>query len=198
MTPRELAAYGWIGRWSPGIGDPTPIGWITVILYALCAWQCYRLATRHGGLVGKSESTLWWILALALVALGINKQLDLQTALTEFGRIVAHQDGWYERRRAVQVVFIYGVAALAGCAALAMAYLAREAPLATMAAIAGSVCLLAFIAIRAASFHHFDQFFGSEYFGLRTNWILEIGGICIILFSARRRWRSICKRSTAT
>jgi len=190
MTPGELAAYGWVGRWSPGIGDPTPVGWLTVALYALCAWQCHRLASRHAGLLGRSEATLWWILALGLTALGINKQLDLQTALTEFGRIVAHQDGWYERRRAVQVVFIYAVAALAGCAALAMAYLAREAPFATMAAIAGGVCLLAFVAIRAASFHHFDRFIGSEYSGLRANWILETGGICIILFGARRRWRS--------
>ena len=190
MMQRELAGYGWIGRWSPEIGDPTPIAWLTVALYALCAWQCYRLATRHAAQLGRSEATLWWILALGLAALGINKQLDLQTALTEFGRIVAHQDGWYERRRAVQVVFIYAVAAIAGCAAIAMAYLARAAPLATRAAIAGSVCLLAFVAIRAASFHHFDLFIGREYFGLRANWILEIGGICIILFGARRRWHS--------
>ena len=190
MTPEELAAYGWIGRWSPGIGDPTPIAWLTVVLYALCAWQCHRLAAGHAGPLGRSETRLWWILALGLAALGINKQLDLQTALTEFARSLAYQDGWYERRRAVQLLFIYAVAALAGCAAIAMAYLAREAPLATLAATAGSACLLAFVAMRAASFHHFDRFIGSEYLGLRMNWILEIAGNCIILFGARLRWRS--------
>jgi len=190
MTRSEPDSQGWIGHWSPGIGDPTIMGWLTVLLYAVCAWQCYRLLTRHAGLLGRSEATLWWILALGLTALGINKQLDLQTALTEFGRMAAYQDGWYERRREVQVVFIYIVAALAGCAALALAYLAREAPFATMAAIAGSACLLAFVVMRAASFHHLDRFIGGEYFGLRMNWMLEIGGICIIFFGARWRLRS--------
>lgn len=187
MTQPELAGYGLIGRWSPGIGDPTLMGWLTVVLYAAAAWQCYRLATAHSSRLGRSEVTLWWLLALGLVALGINKQLDLQTALTEIGRMVAFQEGWYERRREVQVVFIYGVAALAGCATMVLAFLARKAPMATIVAIAGSVFVLAFVAIRAASFHHFDRFIGSEFVGYRMNWILEIGGICIIMFGAR--WR---------
>ena len=190
MTQSELAGDGWIGPWSPGIGDPTPIGWLTLLLYALGAWQCYRLATRHAGLLGQNEATLWWILALGLTALGINKQLDLQTALTEFARSLAYQEGWYEKRREVQVLFIYAVAALAGCTAIALAFLARKAPFATLVAIAGSACLLAFVAMRAASFHHFDRFIGSEYLGLRMNWILEMGGICIIYFGARWRLRS--------
>jgi hypothetical protein len=41
------------------------------------------------------------------VGLGINKQLDLQTALTEFGRVLADNQGWYDKRQVVQVWFIW-------------------------------------------------------------------------------------------
>jgi hypothetical protein len=47
--------------------------------------------------------------------------------------------------------------------------------------------LLTFIAIRAASFHHFDRFIGHEVGGVRMNWILELGGISLI--AANAAWR---------
>jgi hypothetical protein len=194
MTTNELASGfgplsgdGWIGRWSPGIGDPTIMGWLTVVLYALGAWQCYRVATTHSSLLRPREGALWWMLVYGLLAFGINKQLDLQSALTEIGRIFAAQQGWYEKRHEVQILFIYGVAAFAIFATIALAVLARKAPLATFFALTGSVCLFSFVVIRAASFHHFDLYIGSVIFGLRMNWILEMGGICIIVASAR--WR---------
>jgi hypothetical protein len=166
------------------------MGWLTVVLYAFGAWQCYRLATKHSGLLGRREAKLWWLLALVLLALGINKQLDLQTALTEIGRIVAAHQGWYERRHEVQIEFVYGVVTLASFTAIGLVILAYQTHRATIFALIGSVCLLTFIVIRAASFNHFDQFINSEYLGLRMNWILEMGGICIIIAAARWRLRA--------
>lgn len=196
MTTNELAynyrpfsdsGSGWIGGWSPGIGDPTIMGWLTVVLYALGVWQCYQVVSRHSELLRRNEGTLWWVLVCGLLALGINKQLDLQSALTEIGRIFAMQQGWYEGRHKVQAIFIYGVIALASVASFALAFLARKAPFPTILALIGSVCLLAFIVIRASSFHHFDRLIDSAVFGLRMNWILEMGGIFIIIAGAR--WR---------
>src|SRR5678816_1896366 len=149
----ELAGDGWIGHWSPGIGDPTIMGWLTVVLYALGAWQCYRLATAHSNMQGQREVAIWWALALALLALGINKQLDLQTALTEIGRILAAKNGWYERRHDVQLEFIYGVVGVASVTAVAMVYLVRKAHPATILALVGSAFLVTFVVMRAASFH---------------------------------------------
>jgi hypothetical protein len=129
-------AAGMIGDWSPGIGDPTVIGWLTVLAYLIAAGLCFRVfrATRGGRSVGALGSTLalvlpwpshrrrleaipvetrmaslWLGLAVLLLLLGINKQLDLQTAFTEIGRIVAHRYDWYDKRRNVQVIFIIGV-----------------------------------------------------------------------------------------
>jgi hypothetical protein len=179
---------GWIGSWSPGIGDPTFAGWLTVALYAVAAWQCYR-ATRPSSVLPRSERMLWLTVALGLLALGINKQLDLQSAFTEIGRIAAHQQGWYERRHEVQRQFTIAVAAAAAASVLLLAGFARRAPLPTMLALVGSILLLAFVVIRAASFHHVDLLLADAVFGLKLNWVLEIGGILIILLGACWRMR---------
>ena len=37
---------GWIGRWSPGIGDPTAAGWLATLAYFATAWCCRAAALR--------------------------------------------------------------------------------------------------------------------------------------------------------
>jgi hypothetical protein len=46
--------------------------------------------------------------------LTINKQLDLQSAWTEIGRLIAIGEGWYGRREVVQLYFIIVVAPFCG------------------------------------------------------------------------------------
>jgi hypothetical protein len=69
-------------RWSPGIGDPTFFGWLTVALYLVTAYACWRVARqlRSANRDDRSETAVWAAVAMMFVALGINKQLDLQTA----------------------------------------------------------------------------------------------------------------------
>jgi hypothetical protein len=40
----------------------------------------------------------WATISILFLGLGINKQLDLQSALTEAGRILAIEQGWYGPR----------------------------------------------------------------------------------------------------
>jgi heme/copper-type cytochrome/quinol oxidase subunit 4 len=183
-------AGGLIGNWSPGIGDPSLMGWVTVALYFYAAYRCYRLASGKVTKLVGGERGVWWLFTLALLALGINKQLDLQTALTEIGRILAHEQGWYDNRHVVQAEFI-GLVALLGLAAIVLlVWMTRRMPKATRLAVVGGVALVGFVAIRAASFHHFDRLIGRDFLGLRANWILEIGSIAIILAAAHLRPRA--------
>ena len=152
--------------------------------------HCCKVALRQSGGEPKHEALLWWLLAFGLVALGINKQLDLQTALTEFGRILATRQGWYERRHEIQLEMIYTAIALGVIAAIALAALARKAHSAALIALVGSVFLMTFIIVRAASFHHVDVLLKDEYFGLKVNWILELGGIAIVIAGACWRLRA--------
>lgn len=178
---------GWIGSWSPGIGDPSVLGWLTVIAYGLASWACWRVARGRAVSLSEGEARLWWVLVMGLCWLGINKQLDLQTAFTEVGRIIAHQQGWYERRWSVQLTFMGLLSLLSVATGTALLILTRRTPLATRCAVVGAVVLITFVAIRAASFHHVDRFIGRPIAGVTTNWVLELGGISLIFGAARAR-----------
>ena len=36
------------GHWRPGIGDPTPLGWMTVIAYLAASLTCFHAAATQG------------------------------------------------------------------------------------------------------------------------------------------------------
>jgi len=210
---------GWIGTWSPGIGDPNVMGWITVVAYLAAAYLCFAvhrswLAAAGPPAKGRTfgpialaflgqrrrlaalpeavrMSALWKGLAIGLLLLGINKQLDLQTALTEFGRIVAHEQGWYDERQQVQIDFIMGVFLVGIWLVFAVLLLAgRNLPRLGLALL-GIVFLCCFVAIRASSFHHVDILLGTRVGGLKMNWILELGGIALVGVGAYAERRAL-------
>lgn len=185
-------SQGAIGNWSWGIGDPTWGGWLTVVLYGAAAVLCWRLLQAGDALapaLRTDERWVWRALLAALVALGVNKQLDLQSALTEMGRILADRQGWYAERQRVQLAFVAGMAILGLTLLAALTYLAWGAPAPTLVAMAGAVGLLMFVLIRAASLHRVDQWLGHSVGGLRLNWVLEMGALLVIMGGARQRHR---------
>ena len=179
-------------NWSPGIGDPTIGGWVTVALYLMAAGSCCWISARKLALEGipsSNEHRAWRAISILFLALGINKQLDLQTAFTEAGRVLASYQGWYEQRQFVQLAFIALVAMTCLIAAITLLLWARNAPISTRFALIGTTMVLGFVLIRAASFHHVDRFIGRRILGLRGNWILEMSGIALVLFASQ--WRQV-------
>jgi len=166
------------GRWHPGIGDPTVVGWITVLAYFATCWLCLSCA-RH-----LRPAVFWWAVTTALLALGINKQLDLQTWFTEVGRDLAKQDGWYGQRHEIQVAFIGIMAAVFALLAAVVAWALQGHWRAYLRVWGGMTLLLFFIVVRAASFHHVDQLLMSDIGGLRMNWVFELGGLALIASGA--------------
>src|SRR5215204_4654788 len=94
------------GRWHVGIGDPTLIGWVTVAGYFLgasVAFLAYRSCRSEGQRFDPARAreggnqrllaSFWLLACITLTALGINKQLDMQTLLTQAMRDVAHMQG---------------------------------------------------------------------------------------------------------
>jgi hypothetical protein len=180
-------------NWSPGIGDPTVGGWVTVILYFLAFVSSVRTArlVRLRERLAGNEKYLWRAMAFMFAALGINKQLDLQSALTELGRVAEDQQGWYDERQIVQIWFIVGVAVASISVVAILLILAWKAPVSTWFALMGTTIILAFVLIRAASFHHIDRFIGTTVLGLRWNWVLEMGGISIVIVASELRRRKL-------
>lgn len=179
MLPND----GWIGSWSPGFGDQTLTGWLLVALYFLTAAACWRVVRgvrwepwRH------AERRLWQAVCALTLALGINKQLDLQTALINLGRGFAHASGMYEQKRLLQLALL-GFLVIAGVVAgkWLLAH-ARRARWETHLAVLGSFALLGFIALRAAMFQRFLR-------DSHASWLLEGAALLTICAGAFLRHR---------
>src|SRR5687768_1033920 len=179
-------------RWRPGIGDPTLMGWLTVVAYLAAAFLCWRAATK--GLHGRKVKLFWAGLAALLLFLGINKQLDLQTAFTFIAKDFAKATGWYENRRAVQGIFVVLIALGGLFATSALFWFYRREFKRLWPALAGLAFLGSFVVIRAASFHHVDQILKSGPGGFHMNWLFELAGIAAIAWPA---WRAL-KQSSDT
>jgi hypothetical protein len=173
----------YVEPWRPGIGDPTVMGWLTVIAYFGAAVAC---GIAHRRRRGAGHGWVWPGLCVLLVLLGFNKQLDLQSWFTEVGKRTALEQGWYEDRRSVQVAFIAALATTGLVVGSVALHRLRGALGRFRLALLGIVFLIAFIVIRAASFHHVDLFLKLEFAGVRPNWVLELGGIALIAVGALR------------
>jgi hypothetical protein len=168
-------------RWHVGIGDPTVIGWVTVVAYAaacLLCFMCKKYST--GDYYSKQEAKFWLTLTIILALLCINKQLDLQSLLTQIGRDLANSEGWYQNRRIVQAGFITSLIIAAAGTLLWLFITVQELCVEIKCAALGIVALSAFVVIRAASFHNMDAWIHTRWLGAQMNWIMELGGIALI------------------
>lgn len=167
--------------------------WIIVACYVAAALLAFRASSMAAG----RERVLWVGTGLALILLGINKQLDLQSDLTLVMKIAAHREGWYDNwRRDVQGVFLLSMAVgAAGFSILLWRWL-RDASSSAKIAAAGIVILIAFIFARAASFHHMDYWVTLPIAGVRSGWWLELIGIAVIGAAALRSAGRVSARPT--
>jgi hypothetical protein len=179
------------GRWRPGIGDPTVVGWVTVVAYLLAAVGCglaaWREPMRDGTRRPSSQPSRFWLsLAVLMLALGINKQLDLQSLATQIGRDIIRAWGLYSGRRELQLGFIVVVVLVCAGTLGWFLWAARHTLDRRWPAVVGMLFILGFVVIRAASFHNVDAFLAARLGGMKWNWILELGGISIVVAAAVR------------
>ena len=181
-TPFFWTIGNLMGRWRPGIGDPSLMGWLTVASYLACAVVSLS-AGWTGRRMGK-DGGFWFSICILMILLGINKQLDLQSLFTEIGRQVASHQGWMEQRRLVQFWFIVCLGSAAILSFSLLATLRTDLFRRHKMAFAGLFFLVLFIMIRAVGFHHVDKMLGSTFLDLRMNWLFELGGIYTVFLAA--------------
>jgi uncharacterized membrane protein (UPF0136 family) len=161
--------------------DASAFAWVVVAAYFAGALAAFAAGSSARS---RRERRFWFVMAGLLVLLGLNKQFDLQTFVTTFGRSLAQNGHWYEYRRAVQAAFVALVAFAAASGVAALVSWSRGTARAVKIAAAGSVLLFAFIVLRAASFHHIDEWVTMDVLGLRSGRWLELAGIAVIGCSA--------------
>lgn len=85
----------------------------------------------------------------------------------------------------MQIWFIVAIATACLTMAISLLWLASETPFATRLTLLGMVVGLAFVLIRAASFHHIDRFIEGTTLGLKWNWLLEMSDISIVIVASK-------------
>lgn len=145
--------------------------------YTAAAVLCVRASFSPRQGTHSEDKTGWRLIALALMLLGLNKQLDLQTWLIDYGRGLAQAEGWYPYRRAVQAGFlaVFGLSVIG--ALIIVRRKVRNFFAAHPVAAAGLVMLAAFIVLRAGALNHIFHFGQKELDDEKWSWILEVMGI---------------------
>lgn len=185
------------GRWHLAVGDPTPLGWLTFGAYMLAVILCWRAyqSSVVGACMQAASSPIeadrqrllgWWWLGLAalMLLLGLNKQADLQTLLTEVGKDLARTQGWYAERRRVQFAFVAILALALVTTGFAVALALRSVLRQIWPALLGLALILAFVELRAALFNVLRRESGTD--TLQDLWLLELGGVGLVIWNAHR------------
>ena len=99
--------------WQPGIGDNNGWGWSAVVLYYVTAllagalvWQSGRSQPQS---VARQDRRFFAGLALLFLGLGLARQTGALRWLTNLGRAVAWEQGWYTHRTLPQQQIIAGI-----------------------------------------------------------------------------------------
>lgn len=144
----------------------------------------------------QKETRFWAFAAVLMLFLAFNKQLDLQSLLTQTVRYFAYSGGWYHHRQIIQVLFILCLCGVAMAVASILLWNFRKMPGEIRMAAIGLCLLGTFIIIRATSFHHVDRFLGEVVtIGMRWNNLLEFGGILFVAIAGltyRKNLRNEC------
>lgn len=168
----------------------------TALLSLLYAWQARRSPATYR----RPLQLFYYSQACLLLFLSLDKQWGLLHRLTSYSRIIAMRDGWYYSRHSLQVelivVMIVAGLLLLGVASWCFRAILRQQWLPLLSAIG----LLTYVVIRAISLHDIDALLAARVWGLRRDWLVELGGSLFLLcaltlaFSVQQRrsrhWRS--------
>ena len=180
-------------RWHLQANDNSTGGWLAFCLYLVLSILCWREVAKQYSATGVADRALsprfWLCFSLGVTALGINKQLDLQTWLIQFGRGIAESQGVIEYRRLVQALFVALAAIATAFAASYLWRLARRATNPERLVIIGTTALLGFVLLRVASMNNIDPI-GRGINLHRPILALEVATLTILCVAVWRNARS--------
>lgn len=168
------------------IGDPTVLGWSITVAYLLTFFLLSANALKARS---RNEPFSFWVFSAVLIfALGINKQLDLQTWFGASAKTWVQAQGLYEQRRTLQLAFV-ATLAVGGLLVLWLLrrWIVRSGKRYRLVALGLAVSGV-FVVTRAASIHVLDRLIGSADLTEALAATLEISALVLMLFGALR-WR---------
>ncbi len=174
--------------WTPGIGDPTITGWLTVAVYYLIALLFVAHVHAHRRAGARRSVSVWMILAGTFMLLGLIKQFDLLSAVTAFFRHQAQLAGLYADRNTWSGWSMLGIAVIAvGGLAWCVHRLRLETRVLRNIAIITSALIL-FVLTRSASIHTIDHALRASIGAVRINAVIELSLLIVIAALAVYAW----------
>jgi hypothetical protein len=152
------------------VGDESVVGWIVTGAYFAAASVA----------IAVSRAPFHVLSSLALVALGANKQLDLQTHLFTLGRRLTFALGVYEHRDLLHVLFPIAVGLVLAVVLAVIAKLVWRDRRNLAPVLAGFVLLAAFIVVRVAFFSHLARVLGWAWLESETISLVELAAVGLI------------------
>ncbi|MBN1907883.1 MAG: hypothetical protein JW927_22595 [Deltaproteobacteria bacterium] len=131
---------------------------------------------------------LWAVIAITILMILISSIFDISKTLMDNTRIIANNQGWYNNRYSLQVIFITGIFAI-----LLLITVVSEASSSGIFSYNGNVIrwlivLFAFNLINSVSLHFIDQIMNIRILGFRIERCIEIAVIIFILISYKRHF----------
>lgn len=167
--------------WTPATGDPTIWGWLTVVVYALCTILAVFVAIR----MRPGRRQLFWIMVAVVMAfLAVNKELDLQSALTAGAHCLAKLQGWYEERHIVQRRFIFLLLTGTVIGLSFGLYQMRRHFRTHGVAILGLATVASFVAVHGAGVQDVDHLINESVKEISFNFLFEVSGLILIASNA--------------
>jgi hypothetical protein len=129
-------------------GDPTVGGWVVTVAYVAAAGY---VGTRARYTTDARRNVLV-LIALSLLALGLNKQLDLHEAAFVAAREAVRSLGWDAHKRALQLAGVGLVLAVGGVGGLVLRAVSRRVGGWPRSFHLAALVFVAFAALRVAAF----------------------------------------------
>jgi hypothetical protein len=172
-------------QWKPRMGDPSLSGWVITIAYfcsfVLCITNGLLFRSSERRATSSQRARLWYIFSGIMLVFGVNKQLDLQTLLTQVGSRLSQAQGWYELRRAVQLLFIVVLFVVFVLFIVYTLKKLRDNWRHFTVTPFGILTVLVWVMVRAALMQHVDSIIFHTYVHghRRVNHLIEFGGIVL-------------------
>lgn len=162
--------------WRPGMNQPSLLAWVIVCGYVLAAGWAWAVGRRRP----RCEQPWWLVTAILLGLLALSKALDLHTGVAEAVRRAMIQRNMHPERYEVQAAYAVGVVIVVStCMVLAVTRTPRRRR--HVPALAATLVLAGYMALRAGSAHAVDQALGMPLGPTRVGTALELAGLVLLL-----------------
>lgn len=176
-------------HWHLEVGDPTVLGWITAVAYLAAAIGC-ALCWRNrrqliDGAGARRFAMYWLVMAVVMLLLAFNKQLDLQKLIYITGRNLAIRQGWFDQRREVMRMVVLGVG-IVGVLSVGVVLLAMNGLWSRLwLSVLGITLLAGFAVIRTGELLDLNHLTKAQLIGpVHLSHVIELLAITLVLLGS--------------